>query len=98
MILAASGEPDDISSTLKKYKRPIAASSITLNAELGDAEGYFERDRCEDFSAPTNLNHIRLPLNSIKGEGVKRPLVNVSPLYIADDDSLIFNKGERARS
>jgi hypothetical protein len=98
MILAASGEPDDISSTLKKNNRPIAASSITLNAESGDVAGYFERDRAKDFSGPSNLNHIRLPLNTIKGEGVKRPLVNVSPLYIADDDSLIFNKGERARS
>ena len=90
MILAVSGEPDDISSTLKKYNRPIAASSITLNAESSDAVGYFERDRVEDLSGSINLNQIRLPQNTIKGDGMKRPLVNVSPLYIAEDDSLIF--------
>jgi hypothetical protein len=90
MILAASGEPDDISSTLKKHNRLMPASSITPNAESGDAAGYFERDRAEDFSGPINLNHIRMPLNTIKGAGVKRPLANVSPLYIAEDDSLIF--------
>ena len=88
MILAVSGEPDDISSTLKKHNRPIVASSNNLNAESGDAdEGYF----AGDFSEPINFNHIRMPLNTIKGVGVKRPLVNISPLYIAEDDSLIFH-------
>jgi hypothetical protein len=90
MILAVSGEPDDISSTLKKYNRPLAASSITLNTESGDALGYFERDTVEDLSGSINLNQIRLPLNTIKGDEVKRPLVHVPPLYIAEDDSLIF--------